>query len=243
MASPRRSLGPAFGALWAGTGISNLGDGMRLAALPLLAVAITDSPALVAGVTTAQRVPWLVFGPVGGALVDRWRRRETILVVQGLRAALLVGFTIVVATGRAEIWQLYVVTALVTAGEILVDPAIGALVPTVVEPERLDAANSRISGTEIVTNEFVGAPVGAALFAIAPWAPFAADAATYGLSTAPLARVERRPASRSDTRPASGPTSPRAPAGSPATTRWVRWCSPRRGSTSVASPRPPCSRS
>ena len=65
MADRRARLGPAFGALWWGSGVSNLGDGMRLAALPLLAVQLTSSPLLIAGVATAQYLPWLLFAPVG----------------------------------------------------------------------------------------------------------------------------------------------------------------------------------
>ena len=42
-------------------GISNLGDGIRLTALPLLATRLTSDPRLIAGVAIADRVPWLVF--------------------------------------------------------------------------------------------------------------------------------------------------------------------------------------
>ncbi|MCP5024829.1 MAG: MFS transporter [Actinomycetia bacterium] len=186
-------------ALWVGSGISNLGDGMRIAALPLLAAQLTDSPVLVAAVTSAQFLPWLVFAPVGGALVDRWRRRETILVTQLWRGAVMAGLAVLVATDLVAIWQIYVVAALITLGEILVDPAVGALVPTVVEPDQLDAANARIFGTEVATNEFAGAPLGSALFVVAPWLPFVVDAVSYTTSTVAFGFVPRSPASGAST--------------------------------------------
>ncbi|MCP3909388.1 MAG: MFS transporter [Actinomycetia bacterium] len=171
-------------ALWVGSGVSNLGDGMRIAALPLLAAQLTDSPLLVAAVTSAQFLPWLTFAPVGGALVDRWRRRETILVTQLWRGAVMAALAVIVAVDWAAIWHVYVVAALITVGEILVDPAVGALVPTMVQDDQLDAANARIFGTEVATNEFAGAPLGSFLFTVAPWLPFVMDAVSYASSTA-----------------------------------------------------------
>ena len=128
-----RSLGPGFRALLAGSFVSNLGDGVRLAALPLLATSLTTSPVLVASVTAAQYLPWLVFGPVGGALVDRSDRRRAILATQAWRGALLLGLAALVGAEVVEVWHVCVVALLVTAGEILVDPATVALVPTLYE--------------------------------------------------------------------------------------------------------------
>ena len=66
-----RPLGAGFRALFAGSLISNTGDGIRLAALPLLAAELTSSPVLIGAVTAAQYLPWVTVAPVGGALVDR----------------------------------------------------------------------------------------------------------------------------------------------------------------------------
>ncbi len=175
----RRSLGSGFRALFVGSLISNLGDGMRLAALPLLATSLTSSPVLIAAVTSAQYLPWLVFAPVGAALVDRWDRRQTIVVTQTWRGAVLGVLAVLVVTSNAELWHLCIVAFLLTAGEILVDPSTVALVPTLVDEDDLDRANGRISSAEIATNDVAGAPVGAALFALAPWLPFLIDAVSY----------------------------------------------------------------
>ena len=85
------------------TTITNLGDGVRLAALPLLATTLTDSPLLIAGVTAAQFLPWLVFGPFGGVIVDRADRRHLILTTQAWRALVMTGLGAVLLADVASI--------------------------------------------------------------------------------------------------------------------------------------------
>jgi hypothetical protein len=60
----RHSLGRSYWKLWTATTISNLGDGVRFAALPLLAVTLTRDPVLVAGTIFASQLPWLLFALV-----------------------------------------------------------------------------------------------------------------------------------------------------------------------------------
>jgi MFS family permease len=187
------SLGSGFRALWAGALISNVGDGIRLAALPLLATTLTPSPFLVATVTAAQYLPWLTFGPFGGALVDRWDRRRTILTTQAWRGLVMAALALVVWSGHAQIWHVCAVAFVITLGEILVDPSTFALVPTLVDDADLERANGSIARAEIVTNDFAGGPVGSTLFAFAPWLPFLVDGASYLGSRIPFARLPRRP--------------------------------------------------
>ena len=51
------SLGPNYRRLWSSSAVSNLADGVFVVALPLIAVQLTDSPMLVAGVSVAGRLP------------------------------------------------------------------------------------------------------------------------------------------------------------------------------------------
>ena len=187
----RKSLGQDFHALIVATGVTNLGDGIRLAALPLLATTLTDSPLLVAGVTAAQFLPWLVFGPVGGVIVDRSDRRRLILVTQAWRAAVMAGLGAAVLTDVASIWMLFLVAFVITIGEILVDPSVVAIVPSIVGRADLDRANGQISSAEIVTNDLIGAPVGAGLFIATPWLPFVVDGLSYLGSVVPFRRLPR----------------------------------------------------
>jgi MFS family permease len=187
-------LGSGFRALFFGSLISNTGDGIRLAALPLLAAELTSSPVLVSAVTAAQYLPWLSVAPLGGALVDRHDRRRMILMTQAWRGAVMLVLALLVAIDMVQVWQLCVVAFVITAGEILVDPSVVALVPTMVDDEQLDTANGRISSVEIVTNDFAGGPAGATAFGIAPWLPFLLDGSSYLASLVPFRRLPRDPA-------------------------------------------------
>lgn len=180
------SLGGAFSSLLVATFITNLGDGLRLAALPLLAATLTTSPLLIGGLTAAQFLPWLTFGPFGGVIVDRSDRRRLIMITQIWRSALMALLGIAVLTDFVQIWQLFIVAFLITLGEILVDPSVVATVPKLVARDDLDRANGRITTIELVTNNFAGGPIGAATFAIAPWLPLLLNSLSYVGSVVPF---------------------------------------------------------
>ena len=163
---------------WAAFTASNLGDGFRAVALPLLAVTLTRDPLLIAGVTALTSLPWLLIGPVSGAVVDRVDRRRLIVVVQLCRGVIAALFAVTVATGTVTIWLLYAAAAAIAVGETLADSAAQAAVPRLARADQLETANARLISAEMVT-EIVSTPIGGALFAIAAAAPFFIDAATY----------------------------------------------------------------
>src|SRR3954451_19635965 len=84
-------LGHGFWTLFSASFLANLSDGIFQIALPLLAVSVTKEPGLVAGVTVASRLPWLVFALIAGALADRLDRRRTMVLVDAGRVILLGG--------------------------------------------------------------------------------------------------------------------------------------------------------
>jgi MFS family permease len=172
-------LGGGFWALLSASFLANLSDGIFLIALPLLAVGLTDEPALVAGVAVASRLPWLVFALIAGALADRFDRRRTMVFVDGARALILAGLTLAVATGTASIWLLYLVAFVLGCLETMFDTAASSMLPTVVGADRVVTANSRLFAVETAMNQFVGPPVGGFLAAIAISAAFGTAAAGY----------------------------------------------------------------
>ena len=203
-------LGSSFSLLLGASVVSNLGDGVRLAALPLLGATLTSSPLLIAGITAAQFLPWLTFAPFGGVIVDRSDRRRLIMVTQTWRALVMLALAIAVLADVVHIWQVFAVAFIITVGEILVDPSVVATVPTLVRMDDLDRANSRLSTVEIVSNDFVGSPIGAASFAVVPGLPFLLDALSYLASVVPFSRLPPTPKptspGRADPKPAdSGP--------------------------------------
>jgi MFS family permease len=181
------SLGPNYRKLWSAAAVSNLADGVFVVALPLIAVSLTTSPALVAGVSIAGRLPWLVFVLVAGALADRLDRRATMRNVQLLRV-LVVGLMVVLALADGlSLPVLYVAAFVLGIGETLFDTAAQSIMPNIVPRELLSRANGRLYAVELTMNAFVGPPLGGFLVAISVPLALGGSAIGYGLAALGLA--------------------------------------------------------
>ncbi|MEV7541824.1 MFS transporter [Streptomyces sp. NPDC089915] len=178
-----------FRKLWAATATSNLSDGVSLAAAPLLAATITRDPSLIAGITVAQRAPWLVLAFISGALADRLDRRKVAQSANWIRVAAFATLTAAVLGDGLSMPLLYVVFFAIGTAETLYDSVSAAWVPTLVGSEDLTRANSRLQTTYVVCNEFVGPPIGGFLFAAATFAPFALGTAGYLAAVGLLALI------------------------------------------------------
>jgi MFS family permease len=187
-----KPLGTRFWRVWTAATASNVGDGIVLAALPLLAAKLTREPLGVAATTIAVRLPWLVFGLFAGVIVDRTDRLRMMIRTDLGRALAFAGMTALVATGDMTLLLLYLTVFGVGVLETLFDTAAMSMTPALVERDQLELANARINGAYIAANEFVGPPIGGALFAVAAAAPFGVDAATFALSVVVLLTVGGR---------------------------------------------------
>lgn len=152
---------PALRRVLAASTASNLADGAFMIALPLVALSVTRSPGAFAAVTVVGRLPWLLFALPAGALADRLDRRKTMISVNVVRAAAIGALAIVVGSGRAELWMLYVIAFALGAGETLYDTAAQSIMPNIVRPDQLDRANGRLYAVELTANQFVGPPLAA----------------------------------------------------------------------------------
>lgn len=182
-------LGSSFTRLIGASAMSNLADGVFQVALPLLAVSLTDSPGLVAGVAFAQRLPWLIMTLPAGALADRLDRRRTMVRVDLLRVVVMGALALAVATDAATMPLLYVAALVLGVGETLFDTAAQSILPSLVPRERLSVANGRLQTVELVLNQFVGPPVGGLLAAAAIASAFATSSAAYLVAALALASM------------------------------------------------------
>jgi len=175
----------AFLLLWSGDAISALGSQASQLALPLLALALTGSPAQAGYLGALRGAIYLLGGLPTGALVDRWHRRVVLVVADLLRAAAFASVALALALGRLAAAQLYAVVAL----DGLCFIAFG-----LAQSQAADALARAL-----------GPLLGGALFAASRALPFLADAASYALSAA-LILVIRTPlaAAPSGERPRSG---------------------------------------
>jgi MFS family permease len=179
---PRVRLGANYVRLWSAATVSNLGDGVTLAALPLLAASLTRSPTSIAAISLAGTLPWLLFALLGGALADRLDRRRTMAYVDGFRMLAMGALAVLVLTGTETLPLIALVAFALGTAETLFDNAAQAILPNVVDTGVLEVANGRLYAAEVVSNQFVGPPLGAFLFAAAAAAPFLVDAGTFGLA-------------------------------------------------------------
>jgi len=172
--------------LWASSATSNLADGVFWIAFPLLAVQLTDSPALIAGVAIAGRLPGLVFVLIAGALADRLDRRRTMVGVALLRMVVAVLLGIGVTTDTLALPALYLAAFVLGIGETLFDTAAQSIMPSIVRREQLSVANGRLYAVEMIANQFVGPPLGGFLAAIAIGLAFAGSALAFAFAAVAL---------------------------------------------------------
>lgn len=190
VAPPR--LGRGFRWLLSSAVVNNLGDGIGLAAGPLLVASLTRDPLLVSMAVLLQRLPFLLFGFFAGAVADRVDRRDIVVVVDLLRAFTLIALASTIVAGWVSIWVVLAAMFALGTGETFADTASQTLLPGVVPREDLGLANARMQGAFISTNQLAGPPIGAFLFAAGMAWPFAVNAVCFALGAILVARITPR---------------------------------------------------
>ena len=192
-ASTPSRLGSDFVRLWGAAAVSSIGDGVRVVALPLLAVFFTRNPMLVSGILFASKLPWLVASLPAGAIADRVDRRRLVVYVNVFRAFVMAGLAAAVALGGVGLWLLYGVAFLQGVGEVFSDNTAFAMLPALVPKSRLEQANGRLEAAVIVGMNFAGPALGGVIFAAATTLPFALDAASFAIAAGLFFAIRHRP--------------------------------------------------
>lgn len=173
--APRR-FGVGFRRLLATAWASDLGDGVVLAAGPLLVVSLTRDPFLIALATLLQRLPWVLFGLNAGVIADRIDRRRIIVVANTVRAAVLVALAAMIVTETVSVVAVLVALFLLGSAEVFVDTTTSTLLPMMVDKADLGVANSRLMFGRLTINRLAGPAIGALLFAAGMAVPFVLQA-------------------------------------------------------------------
>ncbi|PAZ13531.1 MFS transporter [Streptomyces sp. SA15] len=122
--------------------VSNIGTWMQRIAQDWLVLSLTGSSAAV-GITTAlQFLPMLLFGLYGGVLVDRLRKRPTLLVTQSAMALTAIALAVLTLTGQVQVWHVYVAAFAVGLATVVDNPARQSFVSELVGPGQLQNAVS-----------------------------------------------------------------------------------------------------
>lgn len=178
---PSHTKRTALGALVVASGISNIGDGVRLVAMPLLASQLTTDPRLISIVAAAGQLPWLA-APVLGLVVDRLRPIRLMSAINVLRGVIVAVLALTVAATGGHIGLLIGTALMLGFADVLADSAAQVVIPTLVADSDLESGNAKLFGAQATAALFIGPPLGAWLISISYAAPFTFDAATFAVS-------------------------------------------------------------
>lgn len=173
--------------------ISGVGDGVLLVAIPLLLASIDPSPFRIGLVEATLTLPWLLVAPFSGVLADRMSRRTLMIMSDLFRAAVLIILALMVLADQHTFVIIAVLGAAVAAGETAFDASAAGMITSLAgkDVEGLERANSVLAFANTGGNQLVGPLLGGLIFGVSMMAPFAFDAATFGLSALLIWRIPR----------------------------------------------------
>ena len=175
-------MGPAFNRMWASSIVSNLSDGILIAAAPLLAISLTDSTVLISAIGAMVMLPWLLFAIPIGVLVDRIDRRFILAGANATRSAVVGLLALLIATKHVSIYWLLLSAFVIGVCEVAADTTAQSLIPQILEEKNFEKGNSRLQISETVIQGFVGAPLSGFIYAIAISLPFFINSLGFAIS-------------------------------------------------------------
>jgi len=182
-----------FNFLISASAFSNLADGIAGFAYPWLFSLITRDPQLISFIIVCSTLPHLIFVLFAGVIADRFNRKS-ILIFTRVAQIVLSGFYILVIYLNLDlipksvqivepefkskfliITISYILALIFGVLEVTRDNAAQSFLPQIVDKENLQKANGRLFGIELVSNNFLGAPIAGFLIGISLITPFVAD--------------------------------------------------------------------
>ena len=177
-----------FALLWAGQTVSLAGNGVFTVALPLEVLRLTGSSLELALIVSARTVPAVLLLLVGGTLVDRMSRRLVMLVSDAVCAACVGAVALLIAAGKAGLWELAALSAVFGVASAFFKPASTAITADILPPGLLMSASSLSSLSASLAQYLVGPLAGGIIVAATgpAWA-FGLDAISFAVSAGCLA--------------------------------------------------------
>jgi DHA3 family macrolide efflux protein-like MFS transporter len=175
-----------FGLVWVGQLVSGLGSGMTRFGLALWVFLETGSAMQLSFLVLSSSVPLLLMSPFAGALVDRWDRRRAMIVSDAGAAAATVVAIVLVATGRLEVWHLYITLAAAGAFQAFQFPAYSAAITLLVHPDHYTRASGLVQLAGSVGNIVAPALAAVVVVQFGLGAIFAIDLITFGVAVVTL---------------------------------------------------------
>lgn len=187
-------VSPAYRRMWWGLGISQIGAQATVVTVGLEVYALSGGSTFAVGLLgIAALVPLVVLGLYGGALSDVFDRRLVAIVSALVMLTATVGLVAQALLGNEHVWVLYALVALQSCGAAVNSPVRMAIIPRLVGPELLPAANAlgALTGSLGI---MVGPLLGASLVAAVGYAPtYALDVVLFGFALYALFRLPSLP--------------------------------------------------
>jgi MFS family permease len=192
---------PAFRRLFVGQTISTFGSEIAAVAAPIQLYHLTHSTLQVGLLSLCELFPLLTLTIVGGALADAVDRRKLLLVTEVLLAVVALGFAANASLARPRVWALYVLVTLAMCVFSLGVAGLNTVIPRLVGPDELAAANS-IENVYGSTTNVAGPALGGALIALLNYrGAYLLDAGTFAASLWSVWRLPALPPAHDAERP------------------------------------------
>ena len=136
-----------FVKFWVGQTISNLGSSFTQWAVPLLVYQLTHSAVNLGISMAATFLPYLLFGLLLGAWMDRVDRKRAMIALDSINAIVILSIPQVAQIGHLNVWVIYAVTFIQSTVFIAFSAGEFAAIPSLVSTDDLVAANGRIQAT------------------------------------------------------------------------------------------------
>jgi MFS family permease len=180
-----------FWKFWAGQTISNLGSSFTQWAVPLLVFQLTHSAVNLGVATAATFLPYLLFGLLLGAWMDRVDRKRAMIALDSLNAVVILSIPLVAQFWHLSVWWIYGVTFIQSTVFIAFSAGEFAAIPSLVASDDLVTANGRIQATYSAA-QVAGPLLAGALISFLPlvWV-MAFDAGSFAVSALSLSLIGR----------------------------------------------------
>ena len=123
--------------LWLATAIFSSGFWLQQVVVGWLAYEITGSPLLTSMALGLDALPILVGAPFGGLISDKFNKKILLSIMYSYQAVLMIGYSVVIAMGYANIWNLFIFIFLVGISWIINDPARMSLLAVIIPKKSL----------------------------------------------------------------------------------------------------------
>jgi MFS family permease len=186
-------LNREFRNLWIGSAVSGCGDQFFLVALPWLILQLTGSGAVLGGILMAEAIPRAALMLIGGAVTDRVSPRKIMMLTALSRTVLVAAVAALIWSHQVTLWQLYALSFLFGIADAFAAPAAQTLLPSLVSPAQLPAANALSQGTQQLAMLLVPAPAGIIVAAFGTASAFWIDALSFLFIIAALLKLRDPP--------------------------------------------------